>query len=704
MTRLPEMPLSRLSGLLLLAFAGPLLVWQMVPGNQEAIPASAFLALHSLAEIFAVVVAALVFYTGYGMQPERRSTRAVLLSHAFLAVALLDTLHLLSYPGMPDLISANSAHKAILFWLGARVMAGVGLLAYVLLPESRTLGRAGQRLFLIGMLGGVAVLGALFTAMPQQVPSTFVEGAGLSSPKVALEWGVFALYLGTAATLYARRQRVTHCDVFNLGLALLLMAAAELFFTLYVSVNSTANMLGHAYKVAAYYFLYLAIYGDAVDRPFRQMRHMLTYDDLTGLPNRAAFGERLGEALGAGHAPGGAVLLLDLDNFKDVNDTLGHERGDQLLVAAAGRIRKALPESAYLARFSGDEFVALLEGVTRQEASGAGQTLLGAMRDEFELGEDRLAIGISLGMVLYPDDGDSPSELMRHADLALHRAKSSGRNCLVGFDRELSRAIRRRVLLEARLRYALQNGELSLHYQPKLALGGGRLAGCEALLRWNSPELGAVGPDEFVPVAEQSGLILPIGDWVVREACRQLRAWKDQGLDIGVVAVNLSTRQFRQSDLADEIGRALRDSGLAPGDLELELTESAIMDNLAAAAGVLGELGALGVRIAVDDFGTGYSSLAYLKSFPLHSLKIDRSFIRDIPGDENDTAIVRTIIALAGNLGLSVVAEGVETPAQLDYLRSNRCDQIQGYLLSRPLPADQFAAWVRAGHSLVGPA
>jgi EAL domain-containing protein (putative c-di-GMP-specific phosphodiesterase class I) len=286
---------------------------------------------------------------------------------------------------------------------------------------------------------------------------------------------------------------------------------------------------------------------------------------------------------------------------------------------------------------------------------------------------------------------------MRYADLALHRAKSAGRNCFRVFSRDLSEEIQRRVLLETRLKQALEHKELALHYQPKLEIRTGRLMGWEALLRWQSAELGMVSPDEFIPVAEHTGLILPIGDWVVREACRQMRAWQDAGLLAGTMAVNLSTRQFRQKDLAEEVSAALHDTGLAAGDLELEITESSIMDNLATAATVLTELERLGLRIAVDDFGTGYSSLSYLKSFPIHCLKIDRSFIRDIPGDENDTAIVRTIIALAGSLGLTVVAEGVETDAQLAYLRTHHCDQAQGYFFSRPLPPDECIKLMRAG-------
>jgi len=249
--------------------------------------------------------------------------------------------------------------------------------------------------------------------------------------------------------------------------------------------------------------------------------------------------------------------------------------------------------------------------------------------------------------------------------------------------------------MEARLKHSFFRNELVVHYQPKMEILTGRLKGWEALLRWQSPELGMISPEEFIPVAEQSGLILPIGEWVLREACRQLRAWQDQGLDAGTMAVNLSTRQFRQTDLAEVISNALRDTGLVPGDLELEITESSIMDNLASAASVLAGLEALGIRIAVDDFGTGYSSLSYLKTFSIHCLKIDRSFIHDIPGDDNDTAIVRAIITLAGSLGLTVVAEGVETEAQLAYLRANHCDQAQGYLFSRPLPPGECLKLMR---------
>ncbi|WP_461571949.1 putative bifunctional diguanylate cyclase/phosphodiesterase [Thiobacillus sp.] len=696
--RLPGQTGHRLAGMLLLAASIPLLVWQAVPANQLTISAPAFLAAHSMMEIFAIIVAALVFFTGHGVQETMRSTRSMVLGCAFLAVALFDILHFLSYLGMPDLLSPNSPHKSILFWLCGRYAAGIGLLAYVLLPETPAVRFPASRYGWAGVLLVLVTLSYGLLASPHIVPAMYVTGQGLTPLKITLEWGVFGLYIAVAVLLVVRRKQITNCDFESLMLALLLMAAGELFFIVYVEVSSTANLLGHTYKVFAYYFLYRAIYAEAVSRPFRQMRHMLSHDDLTGLPNRTAFNDKLNLAIEHARqdAPC-AVLLLDLDHFQNVNDTLGHEQGDLLLVAVAQRIRTSLPKAAFMARFSGDEFVILLENATAERAKQVGQDLLQAMAHEFDIGNDRLEISVSIGIVTYPTNGESVSILMRYADLALHRAKSSGRNCLMVFSRDLSEALQRRVLLEARLKHALAREELALHYQPKLEIRSGRLVGWEALLRWQSPELGAVSPEEFIPVAEQSGLILPIGDWVLREACRQMRAWQDQGLAAGTMAVNLSTRQFRQTDLAEEISVALRDTGLAPGDLELEITESSIMDNLDTAANVLAELEQLGIRIAVDDFGTGYSSLSYLKTFSIHCLKIDRSFIRDIPGDDNDTAIVRTIIALAMNLDLTVVAEGVETEAQLAYLRANHCDQAQGYLFSRPLPPGECIKLMRKG-------
>lgn len=695
-------PLLRATAKILLLSSVPLLVWQDMLHQQMVIAQADFLAAHSMMETFVIIVSALIFSTGYGAHETLRSVRSVILSYAFLAAALFDTVHFLSYAGMPDLISANSPDKAILFGLCSRFAAGMGLLAYVMIPEAPMMHDATRRWGLIGVLLGVGWLSMALLSRPDWVPSMFVNGQGLTGVKIAAEWMVCGLYLATAALLFVRRRTITNCDVESLLLALPLMAAGELFFTLYVRVSSTANLIGHVYKVAAYFFLYRAIYAEALRRPFHQMRQMLAHDDLTGLPNRAALNDQLKAAIIRSKRNNTfcAVLLIDLDCFQKVNDTLGHEHGDLLLVAVAERIRSSLPAPAFLARFSGDEFVILLEETTLEYTVQIGASVLQSMKAEFRIGDDRLEIGASLGIVTYPTDGESASVLIRHADLALHRAKLAGGNGLTVFSRDLAEEIQRRVALETQLKQALQRGEFFLHYQPKVDLSHGRIVGWEALLRWQSPNLGLVSPVEFIPIAEQTGLIRSIGDWVLREACRQVCEWRAMGLATGSVAVNLSTRQFRQKDLARAVQSALEDTGLPPSLLELEITESAIMDNLTSAAAVLAQLERLGIHIAVDDFGTGHSSLSYLKTFSIHCLKIDRSFIHDIPGDESDAAIVRTIIALAGSLGLTVVAEGVESEEQLLYLRDNRCDQMQGYFFSAPLPPAACVELMRSGKQL----
>ncbi|MGX5673126.1 putative bifunctional diguanylate cyclase/phosphodiesterase [Thermomonas fusca] len=699
--------LRRIVGMLLLALAVPLLAWQSTPSHQLPIPHADFLALHSLLEIFAVAVAALVFFVGMGTTGAERSTRAMLLGGAFLAVALFDAQHLLSYAGMPDVVSANSPHKSILFWLLSRYAAGIGLLGYLLLAERPLpVSRLRRHGWYAGILLLVLCASWFPLTAPERLAPMYREGIGLTPLKIRLEWGACALYLGGALLLVLRRRRQVDIDFNSLLLALLLLAASELFFILYVRVASTANLLGHAYKLVAYYFLYRAIYAEAIRRPFRRMRDMLTHDVLTGLPNRVGLAEHLEQVLARREAANGdcALLLLGLDHFRHVNDTLGYAQGDRLLVAVASRIRASVPKGVFVARLSGDEFVVVLEGQPPAAARELGELLLQAMTREFAIGQDRIQISTSIGLMACAEPGQAAGAAMRYADLALHRAKQSGRNCMEVYSRSLGAEFDRQMLLESQLRVALERGELLLHYQPQWDVRSGALVGWEALLRWRSAELGEVAPGEFVPVAERSGLILAIGNWVLREACRQLRVWRDAGLAPGTMAVNLSARQFRQRDLVDMVGQVLRENDLPPSSLELEITESMLMDDLAAAAAVLGDLQKLGVNIAIDDFGTGYSSLGYLKAFPLHCLKIDRSFIADVPGDASDAAIVRTIIALADNLGLRVLAEGVETQAQLAFLREHHCAHMQGYLKAPPLPAEQCLVLLQAQREEVVPA
>jgi len=426
-----------------------------------------------------------------------------------------------------------------------------------------------------------------------------------------------------------------------------------------------------------------------------QLERLAHYDPLTDLPNRLLVQSRLEHAIAqaARHATGLAVLFIDLDRFKNINDSLGHATGDELLVAISWRMRTRLRPEDTLARWSGDEFLVIVENFRKpDESAGIAQNLIDLMREPFTLPDGQLVyVGASVGVSLYPQDGDNASELIQHADAALNQAKAQGRNTYRFFTEALSLAAHHHLDLERRLRAALEQQSFELHYQARVDIARGVIVGCEALLRWHDAEEGDVPPARFIPFAEESGLIVPIGEWVIETACRQARAWRDAGLPPVVVAANLSARQLWQTDLPDRIAAILERTGLPPENLELELTESVIMGHEAQAEQRLGLLKSMGIRLAIDDFGTGYSSLSYLKNLPIELLKIDQSFIRNIPDDRNDMEITAGIIALARKLNIKVLAEGVETDAQFAFLVEQGCDAYQGYLFSRPLAARDFA-------------
>ncbi|MDL2357288.1 MAG: EAL domain-containing protein, partial [Pseudomonadota bacterium] len=392
------------------------------------------------------------------------------------------------------------------------------------------------------------------------------------------------------------------------------------------------------------------------------------------------------------------------DRFKFVNDSMGHKAGDVLLMTVAARLRAALRDTDTVARLSGDEFVVILSEHDEQRlALDIVQRLMASVAQPVMLGSKEFFVTCSIGVAVYPTDGAPPESLIEHADIAMYRAKKLGRNNFQFYTPAMNEEAMERVRIESALRNALERAQFVLHYQPQVDLASGEIVGMEALIRWQHPELGMVAPSRFIGVAEETGLIVPIGAWVMRTACQQAQAWQQAGLGRLRVAVNLSARQFGAADLVAEIGAVLAETGLAPDCLEIELTESLFMSDVALAVDLLHRMKALGVNLSIDDFGTGYSSLSYLSRFPIDVLKIDRSFVAEITRDSNDAAIVASIIALAHNLKLAVIAEGVETAAQLDYLRRHGCDQIQGYFFSRPLAADDFAQLLRQRRRLAAP-
>ncbi|MGB6241717.1 MAG: EAL domain-containing protein [Castellaniella sp.] len=431
----------------------------------------------------------------------------------------------------------------------------------------------------------------------------------------------------------------------------------------------------------------------AVDR----VRMLSQYDQLTGLPNRALLREQCGDAIRRGMSL--AALWIDLDHFKAVNDSLGHHMGDALLQEMAQRLRTCLPKSALLSRYSGDDFVVVLPGATRQQALAQAQALQQEIALPLQLGGQDIFSSATVGVAHYPDDAAEFDALLKSAETAMYRAKSDGRHQVGFFTVEMQARVSRELALISALKQALRNRELSLVYQPQLALNDGAILGAEALLRWESSQWGSVPPSEFIPLAETSGLIVPIGEWVLRAAMQQLRLWLDQGMPALRIAVNLSAVQFNQPDLLNLVQQILADTQVPAHLLELELTEAVAMKSPEAAAQRMEELAACGVRFVIDDFGTGYSSLSYLKRFHLHKLKIDQSFVRDITVDADDQAIAIAIIQLSHSLGLRTIAEGVETAEQQEFLKSRGCEEAQGYYYSRPLPADEFAAFVLARQS-----
>jgi diguanylate cyclase (GGDEF)-like protein/PAS domain S-box-containing protein len=447
---------------------------------------------------------------------------------------------------------------------------------------------------------------------------------------------------------------------------------------------------------------FVAVVNDITDkkRAEQELRYLANYDTLTGLPNRALLSERLGRAIVRARRQETrvAVLFLDLDRFKDINDSLGHAAGDRLLKAAASRIQTTISASDTVARLGGDEFTVILEDVESLAAvERMAREILTAFSMPLEV-DDRHDVNItpSLGISLYPDHALVPTDLLKFADTAMYQAKAEGRNTFQIYNETMDAESRRRAQILASLRKAIDKGEFRLVYQPRMSLSDGRITGVEALIRWHSAELGDISPMTFIPLAEESGLIIPIGEWVLQEACQTLKRWRNHQLMDLSMAVNVSAIQLLRGNLTQTLKRVLEETGIPADRLELEITESMVMENAEQSTIILNEIRTLGISLAIDDFGTGYSSLVYLKRLPINTLKIDKAFVGDLVDDPDDEAITATIITMSHSLGLNVIAEGVENEQQLRYLREQGCDEIQGYWLSPPIDGHRCLAFIRS--------
>lgn len=815
-------PYQNATGWFLLTLALPLLWWVSHPSRQIVVAPTQFVFWHSAVELFAVVVAMLIFITGYRAFLSVRKGAVVLLGLAFLGVGILDFLHTMSYAGMPDAVTANSAQKSIFFWLSARMLAAAALLVYVWLPAVPNVSKRPKRLALTLMLVGVGMVGYVGLIWPDRLPALFIAGQGLTPLKIGLEWLIIAIHLLTLAVLWHRRVELARECVMALGFAVALSAVSELFFTMLGVIDKDgANVLGHLYKVAAYLYLFHATFNEALRRPIERieiqnlreklvlssapdgilwvdqkgcilmanpametlsgyparelvgqnvdiflplhlrarhaetmrnyfiashsramgsmdlkllrrdgqmrpidislghwedeneqyaiayirdlterkkfeesLRHRATHDELTKLPNRWLFHLQLNQALV--HAKRTkrhvAVLFLDLDGFKTVNDSFGHAVGDELLVQVGTRLREALRENDTLARMGGDEFAILLADMeSTDEAISVAEKLLTVLDAPHHLLNQDVHTGGSIGLAFYPDDTQDSESILRYADMAMYQAKEAGRGAYACYSAQLDHHAHETMQLHVRLKEAINRGKLKLLFQPQVSVGSDEIVGAEALLRWHDEVLGDVPPMRFIPVAETTGLILPLSEWVLETACRQIAAWEQAGTPLRV-AVNFSAQQFRQRNFPDKVRDALKRAGASAHLLEIEITETVAMSQPMQAREQLNALVALGCSVALDDFGTGYSSLAYLKALPVSILKIDRDFIKDLPHGTNDVKITKSIIALAHSLELTLIAEGVETDEQLDFLRANGCETYQGWLFAKALEASDLSS------------
>ncbi|MCF6781412.1 bifunctional diguanylate cyclase/phosphodiesterase [Stutzerimonas stutzeri] len=667
------------------------------------------LSVHIAFEVFAIVVASLVFAVVWHSQGPQRAS-SPLLGCAFLAIALIDLAHMLSYNGMPDWITPASVEKAISFWLVSRILLACTLLAVAFrLQPKRPLSRPALLLVALAV-AGITTFMQLY--QPQLLPRTFIEGTGLTSFKIMSEWLIIALFVVAAWRFWVGRKERPAWQAEGLLAATLISIFAELCFIAYDNVNGLFSLLGHSYKILSYCFIYQVMFVANVRAPYARLavekaerdaaekkaQYLSSYDSLTGLPKPELLQERTRQALmdARGQQASVAVLYVDFDHFKMVNDSFGHAFGDRLLCRASERLQQLLPESAMLARAGGDEFLVLLTELTDAGATSAVvQALLKELSEPFVLDWQSIVVPVSIGVALGPNDGQDFPTLLRNAEMAMYKAKQGGRKSCCYYDSELDAEMRGRLYLVNGLRLALSRNELLLHYQPQVDIATGRLLGVEALVRWQHPQWGLVLPGRFIPAAEENGLIVEIGSWVLFEACSQAASWRAQGMMIPRVAVNVAAAQLHDGSLERVVQDALAKTGLPASALELELTESSLLENDAEVVLMLNRLKALGIQLSIDDFGTGYSCLAYLRQLAVDTLKIDRSFVQGID-TEDGHAIVATIIQMADSLGLSTLAEGVEDQAIANELLRLGCRQAQGYLYARPVPAQELSATLAA--------
>lgn len=673
--------------------------------------------LHAALEACSIVLALLVFSVVTHAAGKRVPAGLALLSSSALAVGLLGIGHLLTIPVLPGALASVPAASTAAFWVGARGLAALALLGAALVPVACTIGVRSYRLWVVGACGVGAWGYWLALGQSDLVPPSFVSVKGLTASRLAFEYVLIGMNVAAALLLLLRARRVPTRGNRYLATAAAVTGLSGINFTLYLGPDDLSNIAAHLYKLLAFLCLHRAVFAEVLQVPTRYpvaaqqgrrtglssaardvarlqpaVARRLAQDPLAALPDRHRALEVLGEAIEAAHCNAGAVavLVLDIDGLRKINSHYGWTGGEDVLHECVARLSARLGADDLLARQGNNEFIVVRRHSSRDNAAALARALQDCVRRPFAPAGNHVFLSASVGIAVLPAEPCQPDQLLQMAQLASACARTDAPAHLCFYSASMEGSIRERIDLETMLSHAIERGQFVLQYQPRVSVKNGSMVGVEALVRWRHPVLGLLAPARFIPIAEESGLINELDLWVLREACTRAAAWRAQGLFRGRISVNLSARQFQQPGLAQRVRAALDASGLAPAGLELEITESTVMQDTEEAADVLRSLRELGVSVSIDDFGTGYSSLSYLKRFPLDVLKIDRAFVNDM-GDAAGAAIIRAIITLAHSLGLAAVAEGVETAEQVAFLKENDCDQIQGYYFSRPIWPEQLA-------------
>ncbi|RTZ45596.1 EAL domain-containing protein [Candidimonas sp. SYP-B2681] len=662
--------------------------------------------VHTVLEVCEVVIASMIFALGWHSVNRKMPRNIIILSGAFLAIALLDLCQLLTLPIGPIASRSGTQAELIYFGIASRAVGAAALLTVAFLPHTKFI---SARLRYVAFILPVSiVILAAWIALYRTDILTFTL-ADQSLPLPVLTGIQYAVVAGcSAAALVMLRRGWAHKDqkVGYLVIAATAMALSEAFFLQFSPANDLPGLAGHIYELVAYGCVYYWLFLQVVRAPYERLHRserfrlrQLTHDTMTGLPKRSLIVQKLRHAIAQTGRSNTklAIFFLDIDFFKKVNATFGHSVGDQVIRLFVVRMASALSSDDTLARQEGDEFIILQSKIPhRHQAALLAESLLHRLREPFHIQGHEIFLSASIGITMFPEDDTTEHGLLHKAHMAMNSVKKDARNSYRFHTRDMENSLRERALIESSLRQALANNELLLHYQPKVDFRTGTIVGVEALLRWHHPVLGQVPPSRFIPIAEENGCISAIGMWVLKEACAQMLSWQIQGLPRLRISVNLSARQFQQAGLAALVSDVLKETGLDPALLELEITESTVMHDTEAAISALASLKKLGVMLSIDDFGTGYSSLSYLKRFPIDVLKIDRSFVSDVTHDFNDAAITKAIIALAHGLDLSVLAEGVETLEQALFLKANGCNEMQGFYFSEPVMPQKLADMVRS--------